>query len=232
MLSLYNVCIRQREAEVEAKKYLHCKLLLTCLSAVAGIAGICLSLLINSVYGLICAIISCACNLSYVAVFRKRKTLTAYEMRLGSRMNMFAGVIAYGLAPIAVGYGAGMHEWYFIIVLAVYAVCSVIRLAHLQVSEELLIEADEESEPHCDGVPPAAIAPVLTVFYLIATMFKGFVCGIILSACYVLFAFLFLLRFRFPKFGKRGLFITLFVFLASVVLLITLRYTVFDLPVF
>ena len=212
--------------------YWHYGVILTYTSAASGVAGIFLSVCLTPFYGLICMFISAVCDSLDGMVASTRKGRTEDDKRFGSRIDMLSDIIAFGLTPIAVGFGAGMREWYFIVLFGGYITSSIIRLAYFEVTEDLRIANGGEKRKYYEGLPLAAIVPALFVFYLVATIFNQTARKIILTVCYALCMGLFILKFKFPKFGKKGLLITLFVLLGLIALILTLRYTVLTSPLF
>ena len=153
----------------------------------------------------------------------------------GERIDSLSDLVAFGVAPVMIGYGMGMHEWWFIAVFAVYVLSALVRLAYYDVTEEIRLQ-----NPDCgrrtsyEGLPVTNTAIGVPVFYLIAIMFRalGGTAGIlvpklIMCFCYLLVSFLFVFRFRMVKLGVKGLLVAISIVVVICVSLILVNVFVF-----
>ena len=139
----------------------------------------------------------------------------------------------------------GMHRWYYIVVFGLFVMCALIRLAHFNVkadkaakavtvSAELAECAAADTAPKkraYEGLPVTNVAVGLPVFFLVATMFHNvLITHIIMAVAYFGFSLLFVLRFRVPKLGWRGIVITITVEVALVIALALVRTLVCGVP--
>lgn len=185
--------------------FYHYGVILTYLSVVSGIVGIALSVTINPFWGVVCLLISGLCDAFDGAVASTRKKRTPSDRLFGSQIDSLSDLVAFGVAPVFIGFGLGMREWYYLPLFSVFVLCALIRLAYYNVTEETRKEGKRES---FEGLPVTNVAVGLPVFYLIATMFteiSPLALKLIMVAAYALIAFLFVFRFRMPKAGIRGL---------------------------
>ena len=188
--------------------YYHYGVILTYLSIAAAIVGICLSVVGYPFWGgVICLIISGNCDAFDGAVARTRKNRTIEDKMFGSKIDSLSDVIAFGVAPVMIGYGMGMREWYYIVVFVLYVLCAVCRLAYFDIEEDLRMQrGDTGRREFCYGLPVTSSAAAVPVTYLVAVMFRNLeglvqslVPKLLMCACYVLIGFLMVFKFKMIK---------------------------------
>ncbi len=217
--------------------YWHYGVILTYLSLVSAVVGLCLSAMGKPVYGVFCLLISGLCDAFDGIVAKTRKNRTAEEKSFGGQIDSLSDIIAFGVAPVMIGFGMKMQEWYFIIIYCIFALCALIRLAYYNVTEELRVQSEDGNRPRSsfEGLPVTNVAIMLPVFYLIATMFRSpridrpVVSECIMGGCYILVAILFVTRFKMPKLRVKGVIVTIIVLLIVLTALFCIRYYVFEL---
>ena len=92
--------------------------------------------------------------------------------------------------------------------------CALIRLAYFDVTEEI-----RTSEENCgrrlyyEGLPVTNVAFALPIFYLIATMFPPYTMArnAVMLIGYLALSALFVIRFRMPKLGVKGLIVAMLI---------------------
>ena len=220
--------------EKKNKKFVgfyHYGVVLTYLSVIAAITGICFSVGGNKDnlpwVGVICLMISGVCDAFDGAVAKTRKNRTREDKMFGERIDSLSDLIAFGVAPVMIGFGMHINRWYYIPVYGLFVLCALIRLAYYDVTEEIRMDAEGGRRTFYEGLPVTNVAFILPIFYLVAVMFPihhparnlTMLCG------YVLIAFLFVLRFKMPKLGIKGLIIAMLtsVIVCSVLLYIDLQ---------
>lgn len=210
--------------------------ILTYLSVVSAIVGIALSAVGYPFFGgVICLWVSGICDAFDGAVARTRKNRTADDKAFGSRIDSLSDVIAFGVAPVMIGYGMGMNEWYYLIPFVLYVLCSVCRLAYYDVEEDKRLQDPEAGRrTSCEGLPVTNAAIGVPVFYLVAIMFRNIgglaavlVPKLIMCFCYLLMSFLMIFKFRMVKLGVKGVSITIAIVTALSVALIVVNSLVF-----
>ena len=194
--------------------FYHYGVILTCISVIAAIVGICFSAMGRSGIGIICLLVSGVCDAFDGAVAKTRKDRTMQDKMFGEQIDSLSDMVAFGIAPAMIGFGLGMREWYWYPVFAVFALCALIRLAYYNVTEEIRCSDENAGErTSFEGLPVTNVAVALPVFWLVATMFlnywNGLVTKLIMTGAYLLIAFLFVFRFRMPKLKTKGLLITI-----------------------
>ena len=114
-------------------------------------------------------------------------------------------------------------------VYAVFVLCALIRLAYFDVTEEI-----RTSDENCgrrryyEGLPVTNVAFVLPIFYLVATMFavKSVGYNAVMLSGYLALSAAFVIRFKMPKLGVKGLLIAMAVLTVILVSLFFIRRAV------
>lgn len=198
--------------------FYHYGVILTYLSVIAAITGICFSVGGNKDarpdIGVICLLISGFCDAFDGAVAKTRKNRSREDKMFGERIDSLSDLIAFGVAPAMIGFGMRLNRWYFIPVYGIFVLCALIRLAYFDVTEEI-----RTSEENCgrrlyyEGLPVTNVAFALPIFYLIATMFPPYTMArnAAMLIGYLALSALFVIRFRMPKLGVKGLIVAMLI---------------------
>ena len=147
----------------------------------------------------------------------------------GERIDSLSDLIAFGVAPAMIGFGMRLNRWYFMPVYAVFVLCALIRLAYFDVTEEI-----RTSDENCgrrryyEGLPVTNVAFVLPIFYLVATIFavKSVGYNAVMLSGYLALSAAFVIRFKMPKLGVKGLLIAMAVLTVILVSLFFIRRAV------
>ena len=213
--------------------FYHYGVILTYLSVIAAIVGMCFSVGGNKParpeIGVICLLISGVCEAFDGAVAKTRKNRTKEDRMFGERIDSLSDLIAFGVAPAMIGFGMRLNRWYFMPVYAVFVLCALIRLAYFDVTEEI-----RTSDENCgrrryyEGLPVTNVAFVLPIFYLVATMFavKSVGYNAVMLSGYLALSAAFVIRFKMPKLGVKGLLIAMAVLTVILVSLFFIRRAV------
>ena len=115
----------------------HYGVILTYLSVLSAVVGICFSAVHHTWVGVICLLVSGVCDAFDGTVAKTRKNRALEERIFGEQIDSLSDLIAFGVAPAMLGFGMGMDRWYYVPVFALFVLCALIRLAHFNVSEEI-----------------------------------------------------------------------------------------------
>lgn len=215
--------------------FYHYGVILTYLSVVSAIVGIYFSVGGNKEpmpqIGIICLLISGLCDSFDGTVARTRKNRTKEDKMFGERIDSLSDLIAFGVAPTAIGFGMKINRWFYLPVFALYILCALIRLAYFDVTEEIRME-----DPNCgarksyEGLPVTNAAFIIPTFYLIATMFIPYSLGytLIMLCGYILVSIAFILKFKLPKLSPKGVIKAVSIFTLFLALLLFLNLKVFN----
>ena len=138
--------------------------ILTYLSVAFGILGMVLALKVKVEYALICLVIAGILDLFDGVVARKIKR-TEEEKSFGVQIDSLCDVINFLVFPVIITISLGMHKWYHILVLVLYALAGVTRLARFNV----IAEKKHKDTPvkYYTGLPVTYISLILPIVYLI-----------------------------------------------------------------
>ena len=194
---------KERKLRLPFLGFYHYGVILTYLSVAAAIIGIYFSVggnkEPNPEIGVICLLISGLCDSFDGAVARTRKNRTKEDKMFGERIDSLSDLIAFGVAPTAIGFGMQINRWFFLPVFVLFILCALIRLAYFDVTEEIRME-----DPNCgkrkyyEGLPVTNVAFILPIFYLIATLFTPQSLGMTLTMiiCYLSVSIAFISKFK------------------------------------
>ncbi len=218
---------RENKRKAPFVGFWHYGVILTYLSAVAGIVGIFVSAVFGPAWGVVCLFVSGVCDAFDGAVAGTRKQRTEADKKFGAHIDSLSDLIAFGVAPVSIGFFLGMKRWYYMIVLSLFTLCALIRLAYYDVTEEERIKTDTGKRTSFEGLPVTNVAIGIPTFFVIATMFTApLVQRLVMMGGYLLAAFLMVFRFRMPKAGPKGVIIAIVVFATLFISLCLIRYYV------
>jgi CDP-diacylglycerol--serine O-phosphatidyltransferase len=95
-----------------------------------------------------------------IARWRKQQSV------LGRELDSLADVISFGVAPAAMGFGAGLDGFWDCLVLAYFVACGVSRLARYNVTAEALSADASGKVKYFEGTPiPSSVALVVVLAF-------------------------------------------------------------------
>lgn len=226
---------KERKLKMPFVGFYHYGVILTYLSVVAAIVGICFSVggnrAPNPSVGIICLLISGLCDSFDGTVARTRKNRTKEDKMFGERIDSLSDLIAFGVAPAMIGFGMKINRWFFIPVFALYILCALIRLAYFDVTEEIRME-DENcgKRKFYEGLPVTNASFIIPIFYLIAIMFDvgSFWYTSIMIFGYLAVSVAFVLKFKIPKLGVKDILKVMLVVLVAISALIAVNVLVLN----
>ena len=173
--------------------------ILTYLGFASGITGIALAMTgsENVFWAILCLMLSGLCD-AFDGRVARTKQRTDEEKRFGIQIDSLSHVVCFGVLPVAIGYCMGMTSPLHIIVMVIYALAALIRLAYFNVREEI----KKENEPKMyHGLPVTSAALLFPLCYGIKLIFPS--CDIIYTIVMLLTGIAFVTDFTFkkPKFG-------------------------------
>lgn len=192
----------------ESKKFVgfwHYGVVLTYLSVISGVAGICFSIGGNKQsmpeIGVLCLLLSGFFDGFDGAVAKTRKNRTKQDAMFGERIDSLSDLIAFGVAPVMIGFGMHINRWYCMAVYSAYILCALIRLAYFDVTEEIRMQEEGNARrKYYEGLPVTNAGFIIPCFFMAATCFEtpAIQAAIMLSG-YGLIALAFVVRFKMPK---------------------------------
>ena len=137
--------------------------ILTYLSVVSAVIGISLAIQ-GFVFGAIpCLMVSGFCDMLDGTV-AKTKEQNDMEKKFGIQIDALADLISFGVFPALIGYTLGLDRPIHLLILMVYILAALIRLAYYNVTEEMNLQT-QETRSHYDGLPVTSVAIIIPLFW-------------------------------------------------------------------
>ena len=158
-------------------------------------------------------------------VARTKKDRTDVEKLYGIQLDSLVDVVSFGIFPVMLCHLMGMRTAWDLVLLVVYAICGVIRLAYFNV-----LETDRQMNPTGEekafhGLPITSISVILPLTFLASFLINRIDFIVILRVVMAVTAFLFVLNFKIRKPKNWHIIaLILIVGLASVAILFFSRY--------
>ena len=139
---------------------------LTYVSLMISILGMTQAVGGNFRIAILCLAISGLCDMFDGKIARTKKNRTEMEKQFGIQIDSLCDVICFGALPIVICYCLGMKKPLGILILSLYGVASVIRLAFFNVTEEKRQKETEQNREYYQGLPITSMAAILPFLYL------------------------------------------------------------------
>ena len=148
---------------------------------------------------MLCLFLSGFCDAFDGTVARSKKNRTEDEKAFGIQLDSLCDVVSFGVAPAFACYCMGVNSVPGMVILCVYVVCAVIRLAFYNVQEAKRQQVEEGCNKYSRGLPVTSSAIIFPVFYLLRPLLPAKLFAVLLHVLCGLIAFLFVLDFRVKK---------------------------------
>lgn len=163
--------------------------ILTYLSLASSVFGI-LTVLNGPhiVPAIVCLMVSGFLDAFDGTVARTRKNATDQEKSFGIQIDSLCDMVCFGVLPACIGGACGLNRPWQLVVLVLFVLAALIRLAYYNVMELDHQNVDEEGKRFFRGLPVTSVAIILPIVYGIMMYCKLFRwAGVILP---VMFAFI------------------------------------------
>ena len=165
-------------------------------------------------------------------VARSKKDRTMDEKRFGIQIDSLCDLVSFGVFPVVLCWYSGMNTPFGMVILALYCLAGMIRLAYYNVLEEKKNNDDDDAEvieqsdgrKYFHGMPITAISVGLPIIYVTSPLL-GSSFPILLHGIMILAMILFITDFRFPKPTTKELMVIIVIVAVAVVWLM-IRYMV------
>lgn len=132
-------------------------------------------------------------------VARTKKNRTNDETLYGIQLDSLVDMVSFGIFPGIICYVMGMRSIVDIVILSVYAICGVIRLAYFNVLETNRQTKKTNEEKVFHGLPITSISVILPLGFLLSFAISENVFTWILRTVMILTAMFFVLDFKMHK---------------------------------
>ncbi len=177
--------------------------LMTYFGVVSAVVGIGLAMYGRTSMAIVCLMISGFCDLFDGSIAKTRKR-NEQEKKFGIQIDSLADMICFGVLPAAIGFSIGLTKWYEAVVLVLFVLAALIRLAYYNVTEDELQFNEKTSRQYYDGLPVTTVALLVPLIYTLRPVMKsGFLLLYVL--CLLVTAIAFLTKFKVRKLGLKGM---------------------------
>ena len=173
--------------------------ILTYISVISAVVGMIFAHQGSFGGAMLCLFLSGFCDAFDGTVARSKKNRTEDEKAFGIQLDSLCDVVSFGVAPAFTCYCMGVNTVPGLVILCVYVVCAVIRLAFFNVQEAKRQQVESGCNKYYRGLPVTSSAIILPAFYLLRSLLPGKVFTLALHGLCGLIAFLFVLDFRVKK---------------------------------
>ena len=169
---------------------------MTYVSLLSSVAGIFLAAFGHVRWALACLALSGLLDAFDGKVARTKKDRTEAEKAFGVQIDSLCDIVCFGVLPVVICFHLGMHTLPGMMVLGLYVLAGLIRLAWFNIHADMPPRAD--GKKYYQGLPITSVAVILPIFYAIGTLAPTF---FMLGLPFVMLATgaLFIIRFPFRK---------------------------------
>ncbi len=153
----------------------------------------------NFTLSVICVALSGVCDAFDGAVARTKKNRTEDEKNFGIQLDSICDVIAFGVAPAMICYFMGVNKGAGLILVFLYVLAALIRLAFFNVLEIKRQKAEGGCAKYYVGLPVTSISIILPIVYAFKFVLRGNHFLIILRVMLAAVALLFVSNFKIKK---------------------------------
>ena len=199
-------------------------MLLTYMSLISASLGIMFSLMDEGhpFIGCFFLLFSGLCDAFDGKVARTKKNRTDMEKEYGIQIDSLSDLVAFGILPVCIGVAMLRRSEYFdnlfenssawqstllkvvcYTIFVLYALAALIRLAYYNVTESERQKVESGDRKHFLGLPVTSSALIFPFIMLFHYILPADVTPIYVVAVFVT-GFLFVFRFKIPKFGVKG----------------------------
>lgn len=194
--------------------------ILTYISFASAVSGIFCAATLHLNWAIFFLAFSGLCDMFDGKIARTKKNRTEYEKNFGIQIDSLCDIVCFGVLPIMICYEMGMKHVFSLVVLMLYGLAGLIRLAHFNVMEAQRQTQTEEARKYYQGLPITSMAIALPVFFALSPLFPSpQVCLVVLHILVVVVGVLFITDFKLRKPSVKEM-ILLVVLVAAAVLTI------------
>ncbi len=215
---------------------------LTYLSLISASAGIMISLSGQGhpYLGVFCLMFCGLCDAFDGMVARTKKNRRDIEKNYGIQIDSLSDLVAFGVLPACIGCAllknstilnsiSDGHILLLIravlyVILGLYILAALIRLAYFNVTEEIRQKTEgDKPRKQYTGLPVTSAALIFPTVLLVDYLCKGIDLGILYFMVAIMTGVAFLLKFKITKPGKRGILIMVAIGIIECLLLVLFR---------
>ena len=161
-------------------------------------------------------------------IARTKKNRTDDEKAFGIQIDSLCDVVCFGAFPALICYLLGVRGVLGLLVISIYCVCSVVRLAFFNVLEGKRQQTEGGANHYYHGLPITSMSVVLPLIFMTQFFLPDFVFLVLLHIVLLVVGILFVVDFRFRKPNNKTLAMLVIVVAAALVALVI--YSTFRVP--
>lgn len=138
-------------------------------------------------------------------VARSKKDRTDEEKKFGIQIDSLVDLVSFGVFPALIAYSMGFTEPWCFLLFAIYTLGAVIRLGYFNVVEETRQQQTTEKRKFYQGLPVTSSSLIFPMIYCLTVWFPIHVVQQIYFFGLGVVGFLFVLDFKVPKPGLKGI---------------------------
>lgn len=194
---------------------------LTYAGFLSAVAGIFCGLTDHLAAAVVCLLLAGVCDLFDGKVAGTKKDRSDEEKIFGVQIDSLSDLVSFGVLPIVICYRAGMDRLPGMLLLSLYALAGLIRLAYYNVSEVTRQQQTAAARTSFSGLPITTVSLILPVVMTLASLFGDpRVFSLLLHLCVGVMGLLFIWDFRMRKLSPKQVGMLLAVVLLTVLAVI------------
>lgn len=146
-----------------------------------------------------CLVFSGVLDMFDGAVARTKKDRTQDEKNFGIQLDSLCDIVCFGVLPAVFLYCSGVQSIVGMVILALYVLCALIRLAFFNVLEMRRQQTEGGCAKAYRGLPVTSAAIIFPALYLVGMALPGNVITVVYYMAAALTAVLFVADFSIPK---------------------------------
>jgi len=167
--------------------------ILTYMSLLFAVAGMFLASNGRFTAAILCLVLCGICDAFDGTVARSKKNRTDDEKAFGIQIDSLCDAVSFGVFPALLCYHLGVNSVVGYVILGLYALCGVIRLAFFNVQEAKRQQTEGGSNKTYRGLPITTSSIILPIVYLTRSFLPGRVFRAVLHVTMAVTGFLFVL---------------------------------------
>jgi CDP-diacylglycerol--serine O-phosphatidyltransferase len=172
---------------------------LTYISVVISLFGMTLAASGHYKIAIVCLALSGLCDMFDGKIARTKKDRSEEAKKFGIQIDSLCDVVCFGAFPIVICYSMGIRDVVGMIILMLYGVAGVIRLAYFNVMEEVRQSETAENRKYYQGLPITSASVALPLMYMLRPLFRDDVFLILVRIMMLIVGVLFVTNFKFKK---------------------------------
>ncbi len=174
--------------------------ILTYISFASAVTGIFCAMRGGVQWAVFFLAVSGFCDMFDGKIARTKKGRTEEEKSFGIQIDSLCDIVCFGILPIIICYKIGMNHIYSMVILILYGLAGLIRLAYFNVMEEKRQNGETDGRKYYQGLPITSMAMALPILFVVSPVFPSHQAFLVaLHILVSLVGILFITNFKFRK---------------------------------